>query len=111
MDFKTAKDKKTPHILKARKTQAAPRKVQNQLHRSLRNVGKKFSTQAEQQLVDNHLFKLPHAYHIYKKQGIKEAIDTVLMGGDSDTWWKAVGNELGRLANGIDNHIRATNTI
>ena len=33
------------------------------------------------------------------------------MGDDSDTWWKDVGNELGRLANGIDNHVRATNTI
>ena len=33
------------------------------------------------------------------------------MGGDSDTLWKAVGNELGRLANGIDNRLRATNTI
>ena len=33
------------------------------------------------------------------------------MGGDGDTWWKAVGNELGRLANGIDKLVRATNTI
>ena len=33
------------------------------------------------------------------------------MGGDSDTWWKSVVNELGRLANGIDKRVRATNTI
>ena len=33
------------------------------------------------------------------------------MGGGSDTWWKAVGNEIGRLANGVDNRVRATNTI
>ena len=33
------------------------------------------------------------------------------MGGDSETWWKAVRNELGRLSNGIDNQVRATNTI
>ena len=33
------------------------------------------------------------------------------MGGDSTTWWKAVGNELGRLSNEIENQIRATNTI
>ena len=33
------------------------------------------------------------------------------MGKDSGTWWKAVGNELGRLANGIDNRVWETNTI
>ena len=33
------------------------------------------------------------------------------MGGDSGTWWKTVGNELGRLANDIDNWVKATNTI
>ena len=33
------------------------------------------------------------------------------MGNDSDILWKAVTNELGRLANGIDNQARATNII
>ena len=33
------------------------------------------------------------------------------MGGDSNNWWKVVGNELGILANGIDNLVRVTNTI
>ena len=33
------------------------------------------------------------------------------MGGDIDTWWKDFGNELGRISNGIDNQVRATNTI
>ena len=33
------------------------------------------------------------------------------MAGDSNTWWKSVGNELGRLSNGIDNQVRATNTL
>ena len=33
------------------------------------------------------------------------------MVGDSDNWWKAVGNELGIISNGIDNRVRATNTI
>ena len=33
------------------------------------------------------------------------------MGGYSDTWWKEVENELERLANGIDNWVRATDTI
>ena len=30
---------------------------------------------------------------------------------NSDTWRKAVGNELGRLANRIDNQVREINTI
>ena len=33
------------------------------------------------------------------------------MGDDSNTWCKAVGNELGRLANLIENWVRATNTM
>ena len=33
------------------------------------------------------------------------------MEGYSDTWCKAIGNELGGLDNGIDNRVRATNTI
>ena len=33
------------------------------------------------------------------------------MGKNGDTWWKAVGNELGRLDNGIDNQVQATNKL
>ena len=33
------------------------------------------------------------------------------MEGDSNTWWKAVRNELGRLAGRIDNWVRVINTI
>ena len=33
------------------------------------------------------------------------------MGVDSKTWSKAVENDLGRLANGIENMVRANNTI
>ena len=54
---------------------------------------------------------IPHAFHIYNKEGGKETIDTLLLGKDSDTWWKAVENELGILDIGIDNRFLATNTI
>ena len=30
------------------------------------------------------------------------------MVGDSNTWWKAVVNELGRITNGLDNWVRVT---
>ena len=33
------------------------------------------------------------------------------MGGDIDTWWKDVGNELGIPVYGIDNQVRETNKI
>ena len=108
---KVTKDLKSPQITKASKTQASPWQVQHPLRRSLRNFRKTFRTQAAQHLVTNLLFNLPHALHIYNNQGKKETIDTLLLGKDSDTWWKAVGNELVRLANGIDNQVRATNTI
>ena len=40
-------------------------------------------------------------------RGGEEIVYTVLIGGDGDTWWKAVGNELGGLSNVIDNRVRA----
>ena len=83
---KISKYKKTPHILKSIKTQAAPRQVQHRLRRSPRNIGTNFPNPAAQNLVANHLFKLPHVYHIYKKQDKKETIYTLLLGGDSKTW-------------------------
>ena len=33
------------------------------------------------------------------------------MGGDSETWWKAVRNEIGRLSNGIDKRVVGSNKI
>ena len=108
---KIAKYLKSPQIPKARKTEVAPRQVQHRLRRSPRKFRQNFCTQAEQHLVANHLFNLTHNFHIYNKQGGKETIDALLMGKDSDTWWKAVGNEIGILANGIDNRVRATKSI
>ena len=108
---KFTKHKKIPHIIKTRKTQTAPQQVQHRLRRSPRNFGTNFRTQEAHHLVPNHFFKSLHDFHIYNKQDKKVAIDNLLMGGDSDTWWKAIGNELGRLANGIDNRVRANNTI
>ena len=35
----------------------------------------------------------------------------MLVGSDSNTWWKAVGNEIVRPANEIDNRARATDNI
>ena len=64
----------------------APWQVQHRLPCSLRNCGKNFLTQASQQPVANHLFKLIRALHIYNEQDKKETVDTLLMGGYRDNW-------------------------
>ena len=97
--------------MRTKKNHVVQRQVQHRLHLSPRNFGTNFHTKSAQHLVANHLFKLPHAFHFCNNQGKKETIDTLLMVGDINTWWKVVVNELGRLANFIDNWVRATNTI
>ena len=57
------------------------------------------------------MFNLPYAIQIKNYQGKKETTDTLLEGVNSDTWCIEVGNELGRLANVIDNQVRSMNTI
>ena len=43
-------------------------------------------------IVANHIFNLPHALHLKNNQGKKENIVTWVLVGDSEIWWKAVGN-------------------
>ena len=83
---------KTPQIPKARKTQAAPQQTQHCLLRPPGKFRQIFRTQVAQHLGFNHIFNLPHDLHIYNEQGKQETIDTLLLGNDSDSWWKAVGN-------------------
>ena len=52
-----------------------------------------------------------HTFHIYNNKGKRETIDTLLVGVNSNTWWISDVNKPRRLANGIDNQVRATNTI
>ena len=61
--------------------------------------------------MEQHMSNQPHALHIYNKQGKKEKIDILIVGKHRYTWWKAVDNEVGRLANGIGNGLKFTNTI
>ena len=100
-----------PRFSKPGKHKHRPDKFNTNYASPPHNFGTNFRTQSEQNLVANHLFELPPVFRIYNNQGEKETIDTLLMGGDRNTWWEAVGNELGRLANGIDNRVRATNMI
>ena len=51
------------------------------------------------------------AHHIYQPDGKKETIDTLLHGSDRALWFQSLSNEWGRLAQGYDKGVLATNTI
>jgi hypothetical protein len=52
-----------------------------------------------------------HPHHIFDGNGKKETIDTLLAGNDNDIWDRALSNEYGRLAQGIDGRVVATDNI
>ena len=56
------------------------------------------------------LFQL-QVQHIYRPDGKKETIDTILKGSDRAIWLQSLSNEWGRLAQGNDNGVRSTDTI
>ena len=78
--------------------------------RSQTNTGTNFRHLAAQQLVAEHMFQ-PHANHIYRPDGKKETIDTLLRGSDRVIWTQSLSNEWGRLAQGNDAGVVSTNTI
>ena len=49
--------------------------------------------------------------HIFDEFGKKQSMDKLLNGPDKDIWWKAIGNEFGRLAQGIGSRVLSTDTI
>lgn len=55
----------------------------------------------------------PHFFvnHIYKADGTKETIDTLLQGSDSNIWKKSLSNDWGRLAQENDYGVKGTDTI
>ena len=49
--------------------------------------------------------------HLYRSDGKKETIDSLLKGSNASTWYKSLSNEWGRLAQGNDNGVKGTDTI
>ena len=49
--------------------------------------------------------------HIFDADGNKQSIEKLLKGSDKNIWWNAVGNEFGRLAQGIGNRVISSDTI
>ena len=78
--------------------------------RTTQPQGTNFRSMAAQYLVTEHIFK-PRVNHIYRPDGKKETIDTLLQGSDRTIWNQSLSNEWGRLAQGNDHGVVATNTI
>ena len=51
------------------------------------------------------------ANHIFDDNGVKQTIDKLLKGKDQKIWWKALGNEFGRLAQGIGDRVISNDTL
>ena len=51
------------------------------------------------------------ANHVFRPDGTKESIDSVITGADRDLWTKSLSNEWGRLAQGNDAGVSSTDTI
>ena len=60
-----------------------------------------------------HLFNPYHhtGFHIYRADGKKETIDSLLKGQNKNIWIKSLSNEWGRLAQGNIHGVRSTDII
>ena len=74
------------------------------------NYGTNFRHLAVQYITAQDMFHL-HVNHIYRPDGKKETIDTLLQGSDRDIWMQSLSNEWGRLAQSNDKGVIATDTI
>ena len=70
------------------------------------------STKSPPHLIAQHLsYDHKLINHLYRSDGKKETIDSLLTGQNKDTWLRSLSNEWGRLAQGNDNGIKGTDTI
>jgi hypothetical protein len=72
--------------------------------------GTNFKNIASRVLVAQHIFQYKAA-HIFRPNGTKETIDSMLSGPSKDIWEKSLSNEWGRLAQGNKHGVRSTDTI
>ena len=74
------------------------------------NQQQSFRSRATQQLAALHLFQ-PTINHIYRPDGKKETMDTLLQGSDRKIWMQSLSNKWGRLAQSNNNGVIATDII
>ena len=80
----------------------------------MRTQGTNFRALAADTLLAQHLFDNyfnPKVQHIYKANGKRETVDSVLKGPDHEIWNTALSNEWGRLAQGNQHGVKSTDTI
>ena len=95
-------------------TGTPPLRYKQKQSRNLPLATHKYSTDfrhlALQQLLAQHLFH--HAVNrIFRSNGTKETIDSMLAGPTKQTWTKILSNEWSRLAQGNMHGVSSTNTI
>ena len=73
--------------------------------------GTNFRQYAVQHLQAQQMFAIPSCNHVYNTSGKKETIDSLLKGTMKDTWSVALSNELGHLAQGVEDRVIGTDTI
>ena len=56
-------------------------------------------------------FSRPQVNHMYDSNGKRLSLDSLLTGKSKDIWQHSLGNEFGRLAQGIPNRVIGTDTI
>ena len=79
---------------------------------NLRSRPSNYKARAATYLLAQHIFDLqPMVNHIYDANGKRETVDTLINGTDSAHWTKSLSNEFGRLAQGNQHGVRATDTI
>ena len=74
------------------------------------STGTNFRSLALLQLQAQEVFTM-RVHNIYRPDGQKETIDSVLKGSDRIIWAQSLSNEWGRLAQGNDNNVMGTDTI
>ena len=97
------------------KTTKNVRYLQTPTHRynlrsTTKNYGDNFKHKAADYLLAQHLWQ-HNANHIYRTDGTKHTIDSLLKGPDRLVWDQSLSNEWGRLAQGNKYGVRSTNTI
>ena len=74
------------------------------------SIGTNFQAMAIKQLQAQDIFTL-RVNHIYRPDGKKETIDSMLQGSDRKNWERSLSNKWGRLAQGNNDNVIATDTI
>jgi hypothetical protein len=98
-------------MLKNQRRTWQPPGLPHQQQHFIHSHGTNFRHLAAQHMQAKEFFQTPVVNHVYDETGRKETIDSLLKGKMKSTWSTAISNELGRLAQGIQDRVVPTDTI